>query len=247
MVSVLPDGGLPDGATIGYRYALRFAPADMTSLWGDRALLVTVGTGPTLERARLDELATRIMLRTWPEMEPVPSTSTVEVAASASETARVTLTPGSTLSERWYALHLSGQPFWATVQSHSTAEGAYVARFSVGSDPRVSLVTFAGGPSKHRLYIALSESVLATLSPAGLVEVRQDNVSVACTDVSFTINAPLSTLSFDCPSLDQFPDEIQIGAGFVSTTGIDLSPVILKKTDLTLTSCGSWCEAAGAP
>ncbi len=249
-VAVLPDGGLAsiDGTiTIGYQYALRFTPADFTTLWGAQPLLVAVGNGPTIDRAWLDDLASRVSLRTWPELETVPSTATVEVAASAGETARVTVTPATTLSERWYALHLSGLPFWATAQSHTMADGAYVARFSIGSDPRVSSVTFAGGPSKHRLYLALSESVLASVSPAQLVQVRDAGATVACTDVSFTASTPLDTLPFDCPTLGEFPDEIAVGSGLVSTTGVPLVPLVLEKADLTLSSCGTSCEAAGPP
>jgi hypothetical protein len=248
-VPVLADGGLAytDGVTIGYRYAVSFVPTDMTTLWGDQALRVTVGVGPALDRTWLDELASRISLRTWPELEVVPSTSAVEVGVSEGESARVIVTPTAKLSERWYALYLAGLPFWATTQSHATADGAYLARFAVGSDPRVAAVTFAGGSSKHRLYLAPSESLLASVSPATLVQVRQAGASVVCTDVGFTANAPLTEVAFDCPTLSQFPDEIAVGSGLVSTTGAALSPVVVKKADLTFTSCGSECEVGWVP
>jgi hypothetical protein len=248
-VPVLADGGLAytDGVTVGYRYAVGFTPIDMTTLWGAQALRVTVGSGPPLDRARLDDLASRITLRTWPELEVVPSTSAVEVGVSDSETARITVTPTAKLSERWYALHLAGLPFWATAQSHVAADGAYLARFAVGSDPRVAAVTFAGGPSKRRLYIAPSELLQTSVSPATLVQVRQSGAAVVCTDVGFKANAPLTEIAFDCPTLSQFPDEIAIGSGFVSTTGTALLPVVVKKADLTFTSCGSECEVGRVP
>jgi hypothetical protein len=237
-VPVLADGGLAytDGVTIGYHYAISFVPTDMTTLWGDQALRVTVGVGPALDRAWLDELASRITLRTWPELEVVPSTSAVQVGVSDGEAARVTVTPTAKLSERWYALYLAGLPFWATAQSHATADGAFVARFAVGSAPRVTAVTFAGGPSKHRLYVAMSESVMASVSPATLVQVLQAGASAACTDVEFTPNTALGQLSFDCPTLSQFPDEVSIGSGFVSTKGVALLPVVVKMAYLTFST-----------
>jgi hypothetical protein len=248
-VPVLPDGGLAytDGVTIGYRYAVRFVPTDMTTLWGDQALRVTVDSGPPLDQAKLDDLASRITLRTWPELDIVPSTTTASAGSSDSETGRVNVAPTSKLSQRWYALHISSLPYWANAQSHTTEDGAYVARFAVGSDPRVTAVTFAGGPSKHRLYIAPSESLVASVSPATLVQVRQAGASVVCTDVGFTANAPLAQLSFDCPTLGQFPDEIAIGSGLASTTGAALLPVVLKKADLVFSSCGTSCDLGRVP
>jgi hypothetical protein len=248
-VPVLSDGGLAytDGVTIGYHYAARFVPTDMTTLWGDQALRVTVGAGPVLDRAWLNEFASRVTLRTWPELEVVPSSNAVEVGVSDGEAARVIVTPTAKLSQRWYALHLAGLPFWATTQSQATADGAYLARFAVGSDPRVAAVTFAGGSSKQRLSIAMSESVVASASPATLVQVRQAGAPVACTDVAFTANTPLGQLSFDCPTLSQFPDEIAVGSGFLSTTGVAFLPVVVKKAELTFTSCGSECQMGWVP
>jgi hypothetical protein len=103
-------------------------------------------------------------------------------------------------------------------------------------------VTFAGGASKHRLYIYPSEPVTAQTSPASIVEVRSAGFLVTCSDVGFTAGKAMDSLSFDCPSLTAFPDQITIGAGLSSATGVPLAPTTIAKADLTLGTCGTDCQ-----
>jgi len=248
-VAILPDGGFgpADGPiTLGYRYSFYFAPTDMTTLWGDQALMIKIGSGPVLAEASLADLSTRVTLRTWPELETVQASVSVEATLDASVPAqRIAIKPQSKLPDRWYALHVSSLPFWATAEGHVAPDGAYVARFRVGSEPHITTVTFAGGTSKHRLYIGLSESVVASVSPAQLTQVRSLGQVVTCTDVDFAAGRATGMLSFDCPTVIEFPEEISIGTGLVSTTGAVIAPVVVKKAGLTLKSCGTSCEVAG--
>jgi hypothetical protein len=251
--TVLPDGGLvlADGNfTTGYRYQLRFSPADMTTLWGEQKLRVSIGSGPNLDTAWLQDLAAHLSIRTWPEMEEVASTSTLEPTPSATDIGVISIVPRGKLADRWYAVRLSAAPFWiAAPPNHVAPDGSYVVRFRTGSEPMVATVTFAGGPSKHRLYIALSEPVVAKQSPAGIVQVQDDaGAPAACTDVAFVAGQPMQTLSFDCPSITAFPNQVSIAAGLVSTTGAAMSPVTIAKTDLTLSgSCGEGCQVGSMP
>jgi hypothetical protein len=249
--TVLPDGGLApeDGNfTTGYRYQLYFIPADMTTLWGEQKLRVAIASGPTLNPAWLQDFAARWSIRTWPELEEVPATSMVEPAASSTQTDAIAIVPEGKLADRWYALRLSAAPFWiAAPPNHVAPDGSYVVRFRAGSEPVVASVTFAGA-SKHRLYIELSELVVAQQSPAGIVQVQDDaGAPAACTDVGFVASQPMPTLSFDCPTIAVFPNQISIAAGLLSTTGVAMSPVTIAKTDLILSSCGPSCQVGSRP
>ena len=250
--TVLPDGGLvltDADYTIGYQYGIQFTPPDQTTLWGEQKLRVAINSGPALDKTWLRDLATRLSVRTWPEMEDVPSTNTVEAGISSSDNGAISIAPISKLADRWYVLRLSAPPFWlAKPATHVAPDGSYVARFLTGSQPKVVSVTFAGGPNKHRLYMGLSESVTANQAPTGIVQIRNGGSPVACTDVGFAANKPMQSLSFDCPSLSVFPDEIIIGVGLVSTTGVALVPVTLAKSDLSLSSsCGESCQVGVVP
>lgn len=243
--TVLPDGGLSfptDGDySSQYKYRVYFRPTDMSTLSSDKELGLTVVSGPPLDKSWLQDLAGRVSLRTWPEMEDVPATSSA--VDSPNWAGVVTIKPTSKLADRWYAVRLSAPPFWIeTPSAHVAPDGSYVARFSLGSEPKVASVTFAGGASKHRLYIYTSEPVSAQTSPAGIVEVRSAGAVVACSDVGFTAGKAMNSLSFDCPTLTAFPDQISIGAGLSSATGVALAPVTIAKSDLTLSnSCGTDC------
>ena len=67
---------------------------------------------------------------------------------------------------------------------------------------------------------------------------------MVCTDSDWSADRATSRLSFDCPSLTEFPDEISVGAGLVSASGAELSAVVVTKASLTLQSCGPSCDAA---
>jgi len=249
--TVLPDGGLAPGDanyTIGYEYQIQFTPADMTTLWGGPKLRVAVSAGPSLDKTWLQDLATRMSIRTWPELEEVSTSNTVDATISSSEVGAVSIVPSGNLADRWYALRLSAPPFWvATPTTHVAPDGSYVARFRIGSEPKIASVTFAGGTSKHRLYLAISEPVTSKQSPAAILQVQYAGAQVTCTDVGFVANQPMQMLSFDCPSLSVFPDQIAIGVGLVSTAGAAFAPQTLAKTDLSLNeSCGASCQV-GVP
>jgi hypothetical protein len=246
--TVLPDGGLAfptDGSySVGMRYPASFSPMDMSTLWSGKGLEVTIN-GPVAE-SWLQDLAGRLSVCTWPEQEDVPATSTV-VAPYSSQAGFVSLLPNSELADRWYALRLSALPFWMVPPAiHGTPDGAYVARFRTGSEPLVRAVQFAGGPDKHRLHIAISESVSTPQNAASFVEVQSAGASVACSDL-FIASPTTSELYFDCPTLTTFPDQITIGAGLSSTTGVALAPVTIDKTGLTFTPCGTDCQSGFVP
>ena len=251
-VPILPDGGLGpvDGPiTVGYRYPLRFTPPDLTTLWGDQPLALVIDNGPALDETWLAELAAQTTLRTWPELELVPADIAPQTTADGSSPngAQIVVTPRSKLEDRWYALHIAALPFWVAAMKSVEPDGSYVSRFRTGSEPHVASVTFAGGATKHRLYIGTSESVAANSSPSQFIQVRHGGELVPCSDVAFTPGRALNIISFDCPSLSEFPDQISIGAGLVSTTGAALLPIVVEKVVLTLTSCGQSCEQVNLP
>lgn len=243
--TVLPDGGLSfptDGDyRSGYKYRVYFRPTDMSTLSGESEMGLSVVMGPALEKSWLQDLARQVSLRTWPEMEDVPATSSV--ADSPSWAGMVTLKPTGNLADRWYVVRLAALPFWVeTPSTHVAPDGSYVARFRVGSEPHIASVTFAGGAKKHRLYINPSEPLTAQQSPATIVQVQNAGAPVVCSDVDFVAGKAMDSLSFDCPSLTTFPEQITIGAGFSSTTGVPLAPVSIAKSELTLnSSCGTDC------
>ncbi len=248
-VAILPDGGIgsADGPiTIGYRYSLRFTPPDSTTLWGDQPLAVVIDSGPQLDETWLSDLAARTTLRTWPELDLVAADIVPQMVQDASYAngARISVTPRARLEDRWYAMHITALPFWVTATTSIAPDGPVVSRFRTGSAPQVASVIFAGGATKHRLYITPSESVAANASPAQLIQVRQGGELVTCSDVEFTSGRALTIISLDCPGLSEFPDEISIAAGFASSTGAELLPIVVEKAGLTLTSCGPSCEQA---
>lgn len=250
--TILPDGGIAvtDASfTAGIRYRVSFSPPDMTTLWDTQALRVAIAMGPPLSAGWATDLAGRISLRTWPEMNEIPSVVTLADSPSSTEMAAISIKPSASLSDRWYALRLSAPPFWMAVPvTHVAPDGSYVARFRTGSEPSIQSVTFAGGPNKHRLYIALSEPVVAASSPAAMVHVQYGGTRVACSDVDFVAGRSTPILSFDCPSLTAFPDQITIDAGLLSTTGAAFAPVTIAKSDLSLSSsCGQYCEVGTIP
>jgi hypothetical protein len=252
IATVLPDGGLTsiDGNfSSGYQYRMDFTPVDMSTLWGDKELRVSVGTGPPIEKSWLQDLAARISIRTWPEQDEVPAANTVADVSSSTWTGAIMVMPNIKLADRWYALRLSAVPFWiAPPATHVAPDGSYVARFRIGSEPQVAAVTFAGGKSKRRLYISPSEPVTAQQSPAAMVQVQSGGTSVACSDVAFVAGQAMPSLSFDCPSLTTFPDQITIGVGLASTTGVAFAPVTIAKADLILNSlCGTDCQTGVVP
>lgn len=249
VATLLPDGGIaPSDAsfTAGHGYAISFTPFDLTTLWGTQGLRVAIGFGPPLSEGWTTDLSDRVSLRTWPEMEEIPSTLTV--ATSPSDMGGVTVTPNAPLSDRWYALRLSAIAAWMVAPAvHIAPDGSYVARFRTGSDPRVRSVTFAGGPSKHRLYIEVSEPVAGLQSSAQLVRVQSAGAQVACSDAgsAASMNA---VLSLDCPALSTFPGTISIDAGFFSSTAMALAPTTIEKVDLILSStCGQDCQVGRVP
>jgi hypothetical protein len=249
--TVLPDGGLAfptDGSySSGIRVPVSFSPPDMSTLWGDKELKVTVPS-QAVERSWMPDLAGRLSICTWPEQETVPATSTV-VASSSQPVLSVSLVPSSKLTDRWYGLRISALPFWMSPPAtHVAPDGTYISRFRTGSEPRITSLRFAGGASKHRLYIATSELVSAQQSPASFVQVQSAGSSVTCSDVDFVAGRATPTLGFDCPMLSVFPDQVIVGAGLLSTTGVALAPVTIAKPDLTLdSSCGADCQTGGLP
>jgi hypothetical protein len=241
----MPDGGMlfpTDGSysAVGYQYSADFIPRDMMTSWGDQGLRVEVHGGVPIDKTWLQDLASRLSLCTWPERQDVPAT--ISMMDVPNGVGGVSIRPTSKLTDRWYALRLSALPSWMSKPLlRPTPDDDGVARFRVGSEPRVASVSFVGGSSQHLLEIRISEPVASQQSPATIVQVQSAGSVVVCSDVGFTAGAARYSTLLDCPVLTSFPDRIKIGSGLVSSSGLALAPVTFVRADLFEVSCGTDC------
>jgi hypothetical protein len=156
----------PDGPTP----ALQLEPMDMMTAVGDSPLHVLVSKLDAADASSvLERVASAVKLRTWPELEEVPTSSSksVETSTSTMEAGygHVYLQPTAPLTDRWYALVLDfvppgvELPTFASV--HKTEAGQHISRFRVGSQPVVTGVRLYQKEGDVQVaYVDFSERIL---------------------------------------------------------------------------------------
>jgi hypothetical protein len=149
---------------------LQLEPMDMMTAVGNSPLHVLVSKLGTADASDvLERVAAAVQLRTWPELDEVPTTTSQSVegpgAGDQAGYGHVYLQPSTPLTDRWYALVLesvpSGVDLPAFASVHTTDSGKHVARFRVGSEPVVTgLRVYAKEAQKQVVYVDFSERVV---------------------------------------------------------------------------------------
>jgi hypothetical protein len=231
-----------------------FSPIDLST---------AVGPSPTLEvlvshdsrsvgAATLNDLASSVSLRTWPELQEIPTTKAIKDATGAWGTeifAHVTLTPAGALPDRWYAIYMASQPasVGLSMQGRVLASGdARVARFRVGSQPMLTGVMLYEVADKPGVYLQFSESVEVT--PKLLQSVMVKNIrgaQSACSPPGKEIQRG-QRIALKCPTfaLDDI-DELGVGALSGAATKADgarLDKVRIGASRASMIGCGTSCR-----
>jgi len=152
------------------RPALQLEPMDMMTAVGDSPLHVLVSKLDAADASRvLERVASAVKLRTWPELDEVPTTASRSVETSASTTqagyGHVYLQPAAPLTDRWYALVIESLPAGVELPTfaniHKTDSGQHISRFRVGSQPVVTGVRlYEKEGQKQVAYVDFSERVV---------------------------------------------------------------------------------------
>lgn len=174
----------PDEFSTGSDVAsLGFAPSDLSSDIGATALRVTVFHG---DKARQDavakELAPVVRLTSLPGRVPVPATVSVVPTPTGAGLpeyfAYVDVKPQGALAAGWYALEVAAiKSKTRTTTAAVGPNGAWVARFAVGSAPVLKQVRLADKVTSTRVYVDFSEGVDDKAGIAGRVVVAEDGGS----------------------------------------------------------------------
>lgn len=165
------------------RPRLSMTPADPTSAVGMTPLQVVVDNhAEAVGSALLAPIATQIRLVSWPEGAPVPVTTQLQEFEPRREngyqvlgSGTITVTPSAPLEDRWYFLHLAEAPpdveLAGAMQLRKLADGRAGARFTPGSDPRMTWVRRClGEGTSGKVVVDFSESVMLDSAESLTVE-----------------------------------------------------------------------------
>ena len=171
-----------DGGPKRPRPLLSMAPRDLTSAVGTTPLQVIVGNhGEAVGDALLAPIAAEIRLVSWPEGAPVSVTTQLQAFEPRREngyqvfgSGTITVAPGAPLEDRWYFLHLAGAPaavdLAGATQLQKLADGRAGARFTPGSDPRMTWVRRCLNGTSGKVVVDFSEIVVLDSDQALTVE-----------------------------------------------------------------------------
>jgi hypothetical protein len=240
--------------------SLRMAPKDLTSAVGAPPLQVLVANeGRAVTANLLAPVAAEVGLVSWPEGEAVPVSTQVQ-AFEPSRSAdgwqifgsgTVTVMPAAPLDDRWYFLHLAVAPAGVTVvgptELYALDDGRVGARFTLGSDPRMTWVRRClGGPS-GKVIVEFSEAVVLDSAEALSVE-----ASGACSIPSPSFDAAItgSSFSFRCDGLADSPSVRVLLASTVTAVGgrpVRGAGVAMEFPVAAFNPATSTCPAAAVP
>jgi hypothetical protein len=163
---------------------LHFEPGDRFTSVGDSPLVLVVETA-AMPSDRLEALASRLSLRTYPEGAAVPGRAVAHRASEdGSQKAKVVFTPDAPLGERWYLLGVAALPEGASVAGGSTKlpDGTVGARFHTGSQAVMRRVRACPGEDGATITVTFSERVaLAPTEEA--IRIMQRGEPVACAPI----------------------------------------------------------------
>jgi hypothetical protein len=244
---------------------LAFAPGDLTSSTFDTPItLFAEGGGQPVDEALLQEIASQIDLRTYPELTPVdvdvhvvPSARPVRPVRSGNDKssvaseppegdsvrARIVLTPRRPLADRWHVVSLAALPrgtrpvAWTGVVD--AALGAFAARFHPGSAPVVRDVRLCEKQDGRVARVIATFSEGLRLDPARveqLVDAQDTLTGELCKVVApVAPDVPQTTIEIDCPESVLEGRSIDLG----------LSAALMSMTGAPLTSIEARGRAVG--
>jgi hypothetical protein len=228
-------------------------PGDLMSSVGTSPLRVVVSMlGAKVGTNFLDKLAANVVLKTYPQRQPVAVTTVShDVKFGTWERPYVLVTPKAPLADQWHVLML--EPFPKSVAAPAAGtdldlNGSMYVRFHPGSAPVLARI---GGCKKADGYITVALSFsekIQAVPPEPIVSIKQQGVSLGCTF------APPSTkrISARCPKLSfTTPLEIIVGTGLVSisagakpVTALDGKSIgtisFVPATAKTVNDCFGW-------
>ncbi len=224
-----------------------------TALGADTTLQVAVSNlGSPVGSDLLTKLALTVSLRTWPELDPVPTAEAViqDAKSDSDSFAHVSLSPKQPLVDRWYAVVVGQLPEGLAWAEHQESEildaGEHVNRFRPDSSPVLRSVRLAKKDSgAQALYVEFSERMVGE---AGVVIIKySDGADLPCArqavqtqggkDSATTGTGVSAPTKMDAAS-DSFAEvlftcekaidlergiSLSIGAGLTSVSGVALS------------------------
>jgi hypothetical protein len=185
--------------------------------------------------AALSELASRLTMKTWPELAPVASSVIARDAVRAvgvDSAARIDVNPAVALGDRWYALVIDTVPTefdWPLYQpSVSLPTGAVVSRFKTVSAPLVISVRICDKPATAETQVVLdvSEPILAGATEIGqAMTISQAAADPRCRAEATSDPTMSGTLMQSCAALDaQAPFSVSLAPALASGTGKLVAP-----------------------
>jgi hypothetical protein len=194
----------------------RFDPVDMTTSVGKRPLRVWLANRQRpVGAARLDQLASAVSLRLWPELTVVPTRTRVEDVKPFDDEGRghrpyasVFVEPIDALADRWYALYIERPPGGLALANDtgnavSDASGAQLARFRPGSEVvLVGVREHVPGADQRFLTFDYSETFDASSAAVPVpVLVPPAGQSGACTPLPTSPGVRVGARGFACRQL----------------------------------------------
>lgn len=214
--------------------ATYFAPEDISTAVGSARLLVVTETYFTTLGTRLDNLAGRVSLRTWPEMTEVPVTldpkdwdgvSSGPNGGTIVPRANIELFPLSALDDRWYFIQVGSLPAGFRTSEidppHRLSDGSFGSRFRIGSEPWIRNIDFCDKDGKRFIFIKFSETVESEVNPAEVIDIMISGSRQAGASPYWLTDPGSDTVELHCPPFNASANAgIVVNPGLFSRTGV---------------------------
>jgi len=151
--------------------------------------IVIDNLGDPVDAALLSALASRVSLRTWPELREVSGNFRTQAVSSdrgGDRRAYVEARLGEPLADRWYVLRLDALPSglsWPMYGAqHVFSDGSFGVRFRVGSEPTLRAIRACNrGNGRFSFLLDFSERVVAESDIASVVQITQHGATCRAT------------------------------------------------------------------
>lgn len=228
-------------------------PADISSNIGGTPLQITFR--PTVADNIAKDTASRVQLRTYPDLGEVPFATLVHQPSTTPSdgpylkdggiapppagpaVTTIDVVPKNPLAiDRWYVLSISSLPTGVTPNSMTSSSsvpklGAYASRFTIGRTPVIQAMR---GTTSGQVLLDFSENVAIDDSTIGLFLSVLDDTHASCTYIPNAAHLPtMRGLQFQCAQSMYVArsGSIKLAPGLKNDVGVPLGTLVVTALD----------------